>query len=198
MIKIKLLNKNLKGFLNLINLINLVFLIIILLIVIVVVSIIWPLLLGAAWSPTSVRIVDRMLEMAEIDSGDVVYDLGSGDGRIVVEAARKYKAKGVGIEVDPLRVIWSIITVSVLRLNDKVKIVWGNIFHQNIDDATIVTLFLWQRTNQKLKEKLQNELKTGTRVVSYIWTFNDWIPVEVDEENHVYLYIMGQSNSIVE
>ena len=173
--------------------INLVLLIIVILIVIVAVSIIWPLLLGAAWSPTSVRIVDRMLEMAEIVSGDIVYDLGSGDGRIVVEAARKYRAKGVGIEVDPLRVIWSIINVYVLRLNGSVRIVWGNIFHQDISDATIVTLFLWQRTNQKLKKKLLSELKPGTRVVSYIWTFDDWIPVSADEHNRVYLYIIGEN-----
>ena len=173
--------------------INLVLLIIVILIVIVAVSIIWPLLLGAAWSPTSVRIVDRMLEMAEIVSGDIVYDLGSGDGRIVVEAARKYRAKGVGIEVDPLRVIWSIINVYIMRLNGSVRILWGNIFHQDISDATIVTLFLWQRTNQKLTKKLLSELKPGTRVVSYIWTFDDWIPVSADEHNRVYLYIIGES-----
>ncbi len=173
--------------------INLVLSIIFILIVIVAVSIIWPLLLGAAWSPTSVRIVDRMLEMAEIVSGDIVYDLGSGDGRILVEAARKYRAKGVGIEVDPLRVIWSIMNVYIMRLNGSVRIVWGNIFHQDISDATIVTLFLWQRTNQKLKEKLLSELKPGTRVVSYIWTFDDWIPVSADENDRVYLYIIGES-----
>jgi SAM-dependent methyltransferase len=173
--------------------INLVLSIIVILIVIVAVSIIWPLLLGAAWSPTSIRIVDRMLEMAEIVSGDIVYDLGSGDGRIVVEAARKYRAKGVGIEVDPLRVIWSIINVYIMRLNGSVRIVWGNIFNQNISDATIVTLFLWQRTNQKLTKKLLSELKPGTRVVSYIWTFDDWIPVRADEHNRVYLYIIGEN-----
>ncbi len=173
--------------------INLVLSIIVIVIVIVAVSIIWPLLLGAAWSPTSVRIVDRMLEMAQIVSEDVVYDLGSGDGRIVVEAARKYQAKGVGIEVDPLRVIWSIINVYLMRLNGSVRIVWGNIFHQDISDATIVTLFLWQRTNQKLKKKLLSELKPGTRVVSYIWTFDDWIPVSADEYNRVYLYIIGEN-----
>ena len=173
--------------------INLVLSIIVILIVIVAVSIIWPLLLGAAWSPTSIRIVDRMLEMAEIVSGDIVYDLGSGDGRIVVEAARKYQAKGVGIEVDPLRVIWSIINVYIMRLNGSVRIVWGNIFNQNISDATIVTLFLWQRTNQKLTKKLLSELKPGTRVVSYIWTFDDWIPVRADEHNRVYLYIIGEN-----
>lgn len=173
--------------------INLVLSIIVILIVIVAVSIIWPLLLGAAWSPTSFRIIDRMLEMAEIVSGDVVYDLGSGDGRIVVEAAKKYQAKGVGIEVDPLRVIWSGINVYLMRLNGSVRIVWGNIFHQDIGDATIVTLFLWQRTNQKLKKKLLSELKPGTRVVSYIWTFDDWIPVSADEHNRVYLYIIGEN-----
>ncbi len=177
------------------TIVTFLFPIIVILIIVIAVSIIWPLIIGAAWSPTSVRVVDRMLEMAEVDSEDIVYDLGSGDGRIVLEAARKYGAKGVGIEVDPLRVIWSKIVVNLSRFNDKIKIVWGNIFHQNISEATVVTLFLWQRTNQKLKKKLLNELKPGTRIVSYIWTFDDWIPVKVDKKFRVYLYIIGQSNT---
>jgi SAM-dependent methyltransferase len=178
----------------LVALVDLLLPVIVILIVIVAVSIIWPLLMGAAWSPTSVSVVDKMLEMAKVDSNDVVYDLGSGDGRIVAEAARRYHARAVGVEVDPLRVIWSWIAIRVMGLNNRVKIVWGNIFHQDIGDATVVTLFLWQRTNRMLKKKLLEELKPGTRVVSYIWTFDGWIPIEVDKEDRVYLYIIGESD----
>lgn len=173
---------------------NILFFIILLAVVIIAVSIIWPLIIGAAWSPTSTRVVLKMLEMAEVRPDDVVYDLGSGDGRIVIESARKYRAKGIGIEADPLRVIWSRIAVMVLRLNHRVKIIWGDIFRADISEASVVTVFLWQRTNTKLKKKLQRQLRPGTRVVSYIWTFEDWIPVDEDKEDRVYLYIIGRSN----
>lgn len=108
--------------------INILFPIIIILIVVVATSMLWPLILGAAWTPASSRVVGKMLKMAEVDYRDVVYDLGSGDGRIVVEAAKKYQAKGVGIEVDPLRVLWSRIVVIIFRLNQRVKIIWGIFF----------------------------------------------------------------------
>jgi hypothetical protein len=158
-------------------------------------SMLWPLAIGAAYSPSSMRVVRKMLNMAEVDSEDMVYDLGSGDGRIVIEAARRYHALGVGVEADPLRVIWSNIKIIKLGLRKKVKIIWGNLFHQNLSHATVVVLFLWGRTNDKLKDKLQEELEPGTRVVSYVWKFKDWTPVKVDKEERIYLYIIGESDN---
>jgi len=135
-----------------------------------------------------------MLEMAEANSGDIVYDLGSGDGRIVIEAARTFNSRAVGIEADPLRVIWSLIMVRISKLQNKVKIKWGNLFNQNISNATLVTLFLWRDSNQKLKPKLLRELRPGSRVVSYVWKFNGWIPSKVDNKEQIYLYIIGESD----
>jgi tRNA U38,U39,U40 pseudouridine synthase TruA len=79
-----------------------------------------------------------------------------------------------------------------LGLQQQVKIIWGNLFHQNLSHATVVVLFLWGRTNDKLKDKLQEELKPGTRVVSYIWKFEGWNPVKVDKKDRIYLYIIGE------
>ncbi|MBM4240649.1 MAG: SAM-dependent methyltransferase [Euryarchaeota archaeon] len=135
-----------------------------------------------------------MLEMAEVNAEDILYDLGSGDGRIVVEAARKYNAMAVGIEADPFRVIWSKLVIMILRLRGRVKIIWGNLFNHDLSEATVVTVFLWKKTNQRLKPKLQRELKPGTRVVSYVWTFKGWKPVKVDRKAEIYLYVMGQSD----
>jgi precorrin-6B methylase 2 len=157
---------------------------------IIALSMLWPLAIGAAYSPSSMKVVQKMLNMAEVDEDDVVYDLGSGDGRIVIEAAHKYHALGVGVEADPLRVIWSRLKIIRFGLGHQVKIIWGNLFHQNISPATVVVLFLWGRTNEKLKDKLQEELKPGTRVVSYVWKFKGWIPVKVDEKEKIYLYII--------
>ena len=168
--------------------------IILIFIMIVAFSMLWPLMIGAAYSPSSKDVVRKMLEMAEVDPDDVVYDLGSGDGRIVLEAARRYNVRAVGVEADPLRVIWSKISVKISGQN-RIQIVWGNLFHQNISDASVVTLFLWQRTNEKLKDKLQEELKPGSRVISYIWKFKGWKPVKVDTKERIYLYVIGESDS---
>ncbi|WP_308572394.1 SAM-dependent methyltransferase [uncultured Methanobacterium sp.] len=134
--------------------------------------------------------IRKMLDLAQVSEDDVVYDLGSGDGRIVIEAAQQYHAQGVGVEADPLRVIWSWIRISLLGLRPQVKIIWGNLFHQDISRATVVVLFLWGRTNDKLKYKLQKELKPGTRVVSYVWKFKGWDPVKIDRKDRIYLYIV--------
>ncbi|MDI6724318.1 MAG: class I SAM-dependent methyltransferase [Methanobacterium sp.] len=171
-----------------------IFLVAISTLTIVLIWIFWSFTLGAGWEPTSKRVVKKMLEMAEASSDDIVYDLGSGDGRIVIEAAKRYDSMAVGIEADPIRVLWSRIMVRISRLQNNVKIKWGNIFNQNIDDATVVTLFLWKNINQKLKPKLLDELKPGTRVVSYIWTFEGWEPSKSDNYEHIYLYIIGESD----
>jgi cyclopropane fatty-acyl-phospholipid synthase-like methyltransferase len=154
----------------------------------------WSVVIGAGFEPTSRRIVDKMLEIAEIDSNDVLYDLGSGDGRIVIEAVKSYGARGVGIEADPIRVLWSRMLLFLYGIQDKSQIKWGNFFNEDLDEATAVALFLGDKTNQKLKEKLVKELKPGTHVVSYVWKFNDWKPAKVDYDDRIYLYIIGESN----
>jgi hypothetical protein len=156
----------------------------------------WSAVIGAGFEPTSKRLVRKMLEMAEIDSKDVLYDLGSGDGRMVLEAAKKYNASAVGIEADPIRVIWSRLFLFFSGQKSS-KIVWGNIFKEDISEATAVTLFLGHNANQKLKTKLSNELKLGTPVVSYIWTFEGWKPIKVDDEDRIYLYVIGESDYMI-
>jgi precorrin-6B methylase 2 len=152
--------------------------------------VIWSALLGAGWEPTSRKRVRRMLEMTGAGPSDVVYDLGSGDGRIVVEAARIYHAKAVGVEADPLRVLISRLAVSLLHLKDQVQVVWGNFFNVDLREATIVTVFLSQGANRKLESKLLAELKPGTKVVSHVWTFDGWTPVSRDADQSLSLYIM--------
>ena len=167
---------------------------ILLIIGVIMVWIFWANIIGAGWQPTDRRRVKKILEMAEVNSDDVVFDLGSGDGRIVMEAAKKYNARAVGMEADPLRVIWSRLTIIRFGLRNRAKIVWGNFFKQNISEATVVTLFLSDVANQRLKPKFQKELKPGTRIVSYVWMFNGWKPVKEDIINEIYVYIIGKSD----
>ena len=154
------------------------------------VFVIWSAPLGAGWEPTSRKRVRRMLEMSGAGPSDVVYDLGSGDGRVVVEAARTYHAKAVGVEADPLRVLFSRLIVSLLHLKGQVRVIWGNFFHVNLSEATIVTLFLSQGANRKLEPKLMAELKPGTRVVSHVWTFDGWTPVSKDADQNLSMYVI--------
>lgn len=162
-----------------------------------VVWIFWTSFIGAGFEPTSKELVKKMLDMANVDSTDVVYDLGSGDGRIVMESVNSYDARAVGIEADPIRVIWSRMLIYINRIRNRSKIKWANFFNEDLSEASVVTLFLGYKANQKLKEKLTNELKPGSRIVSYIWTFDGWEPVEVNRTDKIYLYIINEDQEFV-
>jgi tRNA A58 N-methylase Trm61 len=131
--------------------------------------------LSAPFVPTEPGIVKRMLNMADLKKEDTLYDLGSGDGRVVVSAGLR-GAKAVGIEIDPIKVLYSRFFIKLLRLDNNAKIIRGNFFEKNLSEADVVILFLLHDTNQKLKEKFKKELKKGTRIVSYSFTLEDWKP----------------------
>ncbi|MDG6987756.1 MAG: class I SAM-dependent methyltransferase [Nitrososphaerota archaeon] len=131
-----------------------------------------------------------MLEMSGVGPSDLVYDLGSGDGRIIVEAAKVYHSRAVGVEADPVRVFLSRLVVSANRLKGQVRVVWGNLFHVDLSEATVVTVFLSQGANQRLMPKLLSELRPGARVVSYVWTFEGWTPASRDAADRLSLYVV--------
>lgn len=148
----------------------------------------WPEIIGAGWSPTPMENVRKMLSLAEVGPDDVVYDLGCGDGRIVAMAAGEFGARAIGVEADPLRFLWSYIRIKILGLGKRATIKWGNFFHRDLNEATVVTVFLSREANAKLKEKLKKELKTGTRIISYYWMFDGWRTVKIDSFFSLYLY----------
>jgi SAM-dependent methyltransferase len=120
------------------------------------------------WVPTTDEVVMAMLKLAGVGKDDVVYDLGCGDGKIVVAAAKQFGARGVGIDIDPQRVKEANAAVKAAGVIDRVRIIEGNIFDPSIPikDATVVTLYLLPSLNEKLRPRLQSELRPGTRVVS--------------------------------
>ena len=120
-------------------------------------SILVPAVKGAPWVPTSRKLVNKVLTMAELKPYELLYDLGSGDGRMVITAARDFGAKAVGIEIDPFRIFYSRLKISQLHLKDKVRIVRGNFFDINLGEADVVVLYLEQHTNNKLQVKLERE-----------------------------------------
>jgi cyclopropane fatty-acyl-phospholipid synthase-like methyltransferase len=148
----------------------------------------WTHFLGAPWIPTSSSSVKKMLKIAKIKPGDIVYDLGSGDGRVLIESARHFGAKAVGIEIDPLRYIITKIKIHFLHLQDDVRIIWGNFFKHDLSDADIIIVYLSQDANMKLSEKLSRELKPGTRIVSHTFTFCCFEEIKTGEDSPIYLY----------
>jgi protein-L-isoaspartate O-methyltransferase len=127
--------------------------------------------------PTPQSVVDAMLELAAVKSTDVVYDLGSGDGRIVITAAKKYGARGVGIEIDPALVNKATENAAAAGVSDRVRFLTQDLFKSDLSNATVVTLYLLQSINERLRPKLVRELKPGTRVVSHVFNMGpEWPP----------------------
>ena len=132
--------------------------------------------------PTPPAVVDAMLRMAHVTSSDVVYDLGCGDGRIPIAAAQKYGARGVGIDIDPVRIDEANENAKLAGVTDKVKFLNQDLFTSDFRDATVVTLYLLPSLNQRLRPKLQAELKPGTRIVSHGFDLGPLWPPEGRQE----------------
>lgn len=141
------------------------------------------------FEPSPQHVVNRMLELAKVGKDDLLYDLGSGDGRIVVTAAKKYGARGVGIDLDPQRVAEAKVNARIAGVEDKVQFMVGDLFTSDFSDATVVTLFLFPQVNRKLRPQLWQQLKVGTRVVSYIWDMGaEWPPERIETVNGKSIY----------
>lgn len=139
--------------------------------------------------PTQDAVVNAMLRLAQVTKRDVVYDLGCGDGRIVIAAARQYGARGVGIDIDPQRVKEATENARKAGVADRVKIVHGDLFEADISPATVVTLYLLTSLNLKLRPKLMKELKPGSRVVSQSFDMGDWTPERTVEVSGTPVYL---------
>lgn len=133
------------------------------------------------WVPTPLEVIDKMLTMAQITANDFVIDLGSGDGRTVIRAAKKYGARALGIEYNPDMVALSNRAAQKEGVADKVKFIKADIFETDYSQATIITLYLLPDLNLKLRPKIL-DMKPGTRVASHQFTMGDWQP---DETAHV-------------
>lgn len=145
------------------------------------------------WIPTEDPVVTAMLKMANVTRNDVVYDLGCGDGRIVIAAAKQFGARGVGVDIDPQRIAEAKAAAEKAGVSDKVQFLVGDLFDPNlkISDATVVALYLLQSMNERLRPRLQRELRPGSRIVSNSFTMGDAWPAEktqVVDYSTIYLW----------
>lgn len=140
---------------------------------------------GAPFVPMERDVVSRVMNMAQVEPGKVFYDLGSGDGRLVIAAAMRGAKKSVGVEIDTIRVLYSKFWLKILRLANA-KIMQGDLFKMDLSDADVVNLYLLPETHEKLIPKLKKELKKGTLVVATAFQVAGWKPIKVDPRGTVY------------
>jgi ribosomal protein L11 methylase PrmA len=138
--------------------------------------------------PTPQEVVEDMLRLANVQKGDVLYDLGSGDGRIAITAARKYGIKATGIDIDPERIREANENAKKAGVTNLVQFRQENLFTADFRDATVITLYLLPDLNVKLRPKLWNELKPGTRIVSHQFEMGTWKPEKKLESNGRTIY----------
>jgi cyclopropane fatty-acyl-phospholipid synthase-like methyltransferase len=140
-----------------------------------------PRLPDVKYAPTPQKVVEEMLVLAQVTPADVVYDLGSGDGRIPITAAVKFGARGVGIEIDAFHLRDAYDNLRKAGVSDRVRFFQQDFFEADIREATVVTLFLLPQVNQRLMPKLRNELRPGTRIVSHQYDMGESWPVDRTE-----------------
>jgi SAM-dependent methyltransferase len=153
--------------------------------------------LDVPYVPTPQPVVQRMLEVAKVGNNDIVYDLGCGDGRMVITAAKERGARGVGIDLNPQRIAEAKANAQSAGVSDKVKFIQGDLFKADFADATVVTLYLLPSVNQQLRPQLWKQLKVGTRVVSHDFDMGpEWPPEKVEKVSGktIYYWTITQAN----
>ena len=138
--------------------------------------------------PTRQAVVDAMLKMADVKKNDVIYDLGCGDGRIVITAAKNFGATGTGIDINPERIAEANKNAREAGVTDKVRFMEGDLFDADVSEATVVTLYLLPAVNMKLRPILMEQLKPGTRIVSHAFDMGDWEPEKTIEVDGAKIY----------
>jgi len=166
--------------------------IIIFIILLIIASTYWVILpvrsVGALWVPTYSKRVRTMLKVARVRAGDVVMDLGSGDGRIPIVAAKEFGAKGIGIEINFFLVWWARLKAFLVGARDT-RIHWGDLWAADVSQADVISLFLFDWSTSKVGEKLLKECKPSVRIVTNVWRLGKgWKMVASDAENQVRVY----------
>jgi SAM-dependent methyltransferase len=159
----------------------------------------WPQFKGfdVPFVPTPTEVVDEMLRLADVKAGDVLYDLGCGDGRIVIAAAKRFGTRAVGIDIDPVRITESNANAAAAGIAGKVRFIQQDLFEADFKDATVVTMYLLTSVNRRLRPKLLAELRPGTRLVSHSFDMGDWkpdktslVPTSYGDQRAVYFWVV--------
>ena len=170
----------------------LIWAIVVLLVVVILGTFAYGGISAAPWVPVWQRDVERMSALAKIKPGEIVYDLGAGDGRIVITAAKQYGAQATGFEIAVLPFIIGYIRIQLAGVQKKARLRYRNFYNQDLSTADVIFAFLTPPAMEKLKPKFEKEIKSGCRIVSYAFAVPGWEPTTVDKPNQkttaIYLY----------
>lgn len=163
------------------------------LIVMVTLSALWmivPAFFGPPSIPTARSRIRKALQLANLQPGEMVYDLGAGDGRVLLMAAQEFNAQAVGVEIGPVQCLIIQLQVLASGYGDKVRVRWDNYFKTNLKDADVVFIYATSRETGKLANHLKQQMKPGSRLVSISADFPDWEPSHIDDLELIFLYTM--------
>lgn len=152
-----------------------------------------PLITGLPWVPTRDTRIHRALQLADVRPGEVVYDLGAGDGRVLVAAARDFEARAVGIEISPVHCLLAIIRARLAGVGRQVTVRPGSFYHADFSDADVVYAYLTFEQAARLRPTLESSLRKGTRVVTISSDIDGWQPEQIDRQELIFLYRMPPS-----
>jgi predicted nicotinamide N-methyase len=149
-----------------------------------------PMAYGLPYAPTSTRRIRKALELAGVRPGEVVYDMGAGDGRVLVAAVRQYGARTVGIEVSPLHFISAWFNLRMNGCGGKARLVWNNMYNCDLSGADVVFAHTIASQAPRLRACLEAKLRPGARVVTVVYDLEGWQPSAIDDRDMVFLYTM--------
>lgn len=152
---------------------------------------------GAPWVISDDEAIGRMLELANLKKGDLVVDLGAGDGRVLIQVVQNYAVTGLGFEIDPIRCWLARFFIWRRGLSKKAKVVWKDIFEADFSDADVVLVYLTRGANERLRPIFEAQLNPGTIIVSNAFSVPGWTPVKIDNVNLIFVYEVGRTDDSV-
>lgn len=167
--------------------------VIILLFLVVILSALWmivPAFYGPPSVPTQTKRIRKALQLSNLQPGETVYDLGAGDGRVLLIAASEFNANAVGVDVGPVQCLFIKLRALASGYGDKIRVKWGNYFKAELKDADVVFIYATSKETGKLAAHLKKKMKPGSRLVSISADFAEWEPSAIDELDLIFLYVM--------
>lgn len=160
--------------------------------------VILPVFFGAPWHPLSDKNIDRIINFADLQPGEKFYDLGSGDGRVLIAASHEKCVRGVGVEIDPIKVWISRCFVKTRELSDKINIHRGNMYDFDVSEADVIYLYLTHQALDRLFPEILDRVKPSVRIVCYRFCIRNMEPVKVNEDRNLFLYRVDKGRSVNE
>ena len=160
--------------------------------------VILPVFFGAPWHPLSDENIDRIIKFADLKPGDTFCDLGSGDGRVLIAASRENCVRGIGVEIDPIKVWLSRCFTTTAKLSDKIRIYRGNMYDFDVSEADVIYLYLTHQALDRLFPEILSRVKPSVRIVCYRFCIRNMEPVKVNEDKNLFLYRVDKGRSVNE